>query len=216
MQPDSLLAVKAVGTVSGFLTSIAPGLNEQMVAWLSKLIASAPIVVAIFANEWVGKKLHDVSPFVEAYLAPLWAKWRWAVNPALGALVGGLGGDSTMGMAAGVLWSMTKGAASQLGNKDLAGVTRAKAIALVLGVLTAAALVSPAGAEEKKPVPLLSQLVIASGGGVRYMESTQTVPFVGLQFGMIPTNHISPRVGVRYLMGDTKSWEGDAGLWLVW
>ncbi len=236
MQPDSLLAVEAVARVSGFLTGILPGLNEQFVAWFSKLVVASPIAVMIFANEWVGGALAKASPSLRGFLTPLWDKWRWAVNPALGALLGGLAGDSTMGLAAGALWGIVKGGSSQLLKADLAGMTRAKAIALVIAGAAclgwgapaiadvpapgaAQFLVQTSAADEvrtKAKVPFSKQLVFAVGGGVRYAESISTVPFGGVQIGLQPTNHLSPRIGLRYLMGDVKAWEGEAGLWLVW
>jgi len=198
METDSLMAVQAVANVQGFLQGILPGLNEQAAIYVAKLLCGVPIMALIFANEWIGKKLAEASPLISAYLSPLWSRFKFMVNIALGAVLGGLSGDSTLGMAAAAAWGMFKGGAQVMTGKDLSKVTKAKAIVALVALSLCATSAMAQEATPLIPKPqanLLQQSTFAIGTGFeRGFDSGEPyLGFMDAQLGM-SWNHLAPRV----------------------
>ena len=224
---DSLAVVHAANNVQSFIQGILPGLSDDIAIWIAKLVCSFPILVLVFANEWIGKWLASRSPFLAAYLSPFWDKVKFLANPILAAVLGGLGGDSAAGAFAGVLWGIIKGGTKSMTGKDLSSVTKAKAIAFIVALGLCVS--SFAHAQEAHPLmaqkpqaSFIQQTTFGIGAGFErgFEDGQQYLGFLDAQLGM-SWNHLAPRIRVVRYFGEEDDfswdprWKGEVALRLI-
>ena len=219
---NSLTAVNAITHIQGFLQGVFPGISEQVTVYLAKLVCAIPICVVIFGNEWVGAKLLPrLSAPAAKFVAPLWDRVKLFANIGLGAILGGLAGDSTLGPFAAIVWKIAQEGGKGMFRADLAQVVKNKAIVglVALGSLWAGV----SYAQEAQPVlpvkptvSLFSQSTFGVGAGFEraFKDGEDSKAFLDGQLGF-SWNHLAPRVRVIRYFGTNEPWKGEVALRLI-
>ena len=215
---SSMAALNAQNEIGAILQASLPWLAPAVVLWLSKLLASFPIVSMIFTWEWVAKKAREASPWLNEHVGKRLEKWAWLVNPVLGMLIGTKMGDPILGLAGGALWGMIRSAVSGFtgGRVDPANALKVKAGA----ALIACSLLLGAGsasAADQSGVPLLSRFTFSAGAGVQrdLVGEAPVVGFAAVQPGFTVNNHVALRLRLSRPFEATPKWRGELAAWFV-
>ena len=215
---SSMAALNAQNEIGAILQASLPWLAPAVVLWLSKLLASFPIVSMIFTWEWVAKKAREASPWLNEHVGKRLEKWAWLVNPVLGMLIGTKMGDPILGLAGGALWGMIRSAVSGFtnGRVDPANALKVKAAAALL----ACSLLLGAGqasAADEKPVGLLQRFTLSVGGGLErdLVSGAPVLGFAAVQPGYTLSNNLALRARFSRPFEERPTWKAEAAVWFV-
>ena len=211
-------ALNAQDAISGLLAVSFPWLDANVVLYVSKLLASIPLVSMIFTWEFIGKKAREASPWLNEHIGKRLEKWAFLINPLLGFLIGSKMGDPLLGLAGGALWSMIRSGLSGFtgGKLDPANALKVKAAAALL----ACSLLLGAGsasAADQPGVPLLSRFTFSAGAGVQrdLVGEAPVVGFAAVQPGFTVNNHVALRLRLSRPFEATPKWRGELAAWFV-
>lgn len=214
---DSLAVAGWLGTqVDAALPGLLPEARLLLIGVICSLVLTGSRFLVTLLNQG------------ESRVAVIWEKYREIINPIIAGLLGLLATGDWIGLVVGAAGRgiIKAGGSLVKGTASVAGVRKAKAVALALA-LGSSLLASGASAQgivdETAAAPKAdeasawSRLAIAGGFGVRqdFLPDADLTGFLGVQVGYVWNDHVSPRVRLTRDLQQEAKWGFEAGLWFV-